>query len=342
MRLASARHVLFGVAAALLAMGAGGVSPVAPPAAEAQPQPTIVLSPSSGPCDAVVEVAGGGFPTSAELVLYLVQPGGADVSAGALNAARVDRDGTFGQWVGLQHGGCDAAALDSQSEQPAGYLTIAAAEGGPAVQPGERVPDIMAVAQYAYTTKVAHVSTEALTISPASGPCDGTVEVAGTGFEPGAEVLLKFAGPGFDDSLGTLGSAVPDAAGRFVAQFTLGNPGCRAAQADILTRDQARAQPQITIWAERAVPPPTPVPLAGYPTPEPVVISTFLARADYAYTTTEVAGDVLPRALPATGSGPEGRSTPPAWLAFAGGFAGTALILVLGFLCRSRRLHVRR
>jgi len=301
------------------------------------PQPTMVLSPSSGPCDALLEVAGGGFPASTGLVLYLVQPGSGDVNASALNGAEAGPDGTFSQWVGLQHGGCDAAALDSQAERPAGHLLIAAVSGrGAAVGPGARIDGIIAVAQYTYTTTAPHVSTETLNILPAGGPCDGTVEVTGRGFEPGTEVVLKLAGPG-DVTLGTLTSALPDADGRFVAHLALGEEGCRAAQGDVIAGNPAR--PQLTIWAERAVAPSTPVPLPGYPTPMPVRIDTFLAGVTYAYTTTEVGGRTPPQALPATGSGPEQGSTRLTWLLWVGGLAGAGLVLVAGLLYGSRRLR---
>jgi hypothetical protein len=251
-----------------------------------------------------------------------------------LNAADVDRNGAFSQWVGLQHGGCDAAAVDSQAERPAGHLLIAAVSGrGAALGPGARIDGIIAVAQYTYTTAAPHVFTETLSILPTGGPCDGTVEVTGRGFEPGTEVVLKLAGPG-DVTLGTLTSALPDADGRFLADFALGEEGCRAAQGDVIAGNPAR--PQLTIWAERAVAPSTPVPLPGYPTPMPVRIDTSLAGVTYAYTTTEVGGRTPPQALPATGSGPGEPSAPVAWVPLIGAVATLGVILVAASLFRRR------
>jgi hypothetical protein len=316
------------------------VARVLPPAGDgsavAQPQPTIVLSPASGPCDAVLEVAGRGFPARIGLVLYLLEPGSVDISASALNGAEAGPDGAFSQWVGLRNGGCDAAALDSQTERPPGHLLIAAAAAAPggAVAAGDRIDGIIAGAQYTYTTTAPHVSTEALSISPASGPCDGAVTVTGSGFQPGMGVLLKLAGPG-DVTVATLTSALPDADGRFAADFTLGEAGCRAAQGDVIAGDPAH--PQLMIWADRAVAPSTPTPLAAYPTPEPVAISTILASVRYAYTTAQVGGGMPPQALPATGSGPGGRSMSPVWLPLAAALGGLGLTLVVASLYRRRR-----
>lgn len=337
MLLSHARYVLFGTVAVLLVAAGGVLAPAG--GAAAQPQPTLVLSPASGPCDAVVEVAGSGFPpplasplgpTRDTLGLYLVRPGAADISMDILNAASNQPDGTFGQWLPLHNRGCEAAALDRQAQEPTGRLLIAVTFSNPPVQPGERIPDILAMAEYTYTTAAPRVPTEALSISPASGPCDGTVDITGSGFEPGMELLLKLAQPGSDGTLGTLASALPDANGRFVARFTLGELGCRAAQMDIITGD--RAHPSLAVWAYRAVSPSTPVPLAGYPTPMPVAISSFLAGARYAYTTTQAGGSVSPQALPAAGTGPGGASRPVPWVPLIDAVAALGVILVAASL----------
>jgi hypothetical protein len=327
--------ILLGAIALLVAVLAS------PGRAAAQPQPTMVIVPSSGPCDATVEVRGSGFPPASgvppfralpeTLRLYLVQPGTADVNMEILNPAFVDQDGTFSAWAPLWKRGCEAAALDSQAEQPSGSLFIVASstfeESG--VGPGERIPNIIAVAQYAYTTTTPHVPTETLQISPASGPCDGTVEVAGSGFDPGTEVRLKLARPGSDDTLGTLASATADGAGEFVVQFALGDLGCRAAQMNMIVGDPTQPQLGIAAYA------------AAYPTPGPGGIPPALAGVLYRYTTTEVSGSVSPRALPATGSGPGDPSVPLAWLWVTAVLAGVGLILVVASLYRGR-LRVRR
>jgi hypothetical protein len=337
------RLMTLGVLAAA-ACGVALVAALAPSGrAAAQPQPTLVLSPSSGPCDAAVEVAGSGFPpplasplgpTRNTLGLYLVRPGTADISMDILNAASNQPDGTFAQWVPLHSRGCEAATLDSQAPEPTGQLLIAVTFSNPPVQPGERIPNIIAEAHYRYTTTALHVPTEALSISPASGPCNGTVDITGSGFEPGMEVQLKLARPGSDGTLGTLASAVAGADGEFVVGFALGELGCRAAQMDMVTGDRAR--PSLAVWAYRASSPSTPVPLAGYPTPMPVRIDTFLAGVTYAYTTTEVGGGTPPQALPATGSGSGQPSAPAPWVPLIGGVAALGLILVAASLYARR------
>ena len=56
------RCVLLSIAVALVALAAGGVLALASPGrAAAQQEPTLVLTPPSGPCDALVEVKGSGF-----------------------------------------------------------------------------------------------------------------------------------------------------------------------------------------------------------------------------------------------------------------------------------------
>jgi hypothetical protein len=325
-RLVCTGYVLLGMAAALV-VAAGGALAAAGGAA-AQPQPTMVLSPSSGPCDAAIQVSGSGFPVPGgpmeSLGLYLVQPGTADLNMGILNAAFVERDGTFSQWVGLQHGGCDAAALDNQSDQPTGNFFVAARSGEAPVAPGERIPDIIAVARYTYATTAPHVSTEALTISPSSGPCDGAVEVRGSGFEPGTDVLLKLGRPGSDDTLGTLASATADSAGGFVVQFTLGDLGCRAAELDMTFGDPAR--PQLGIGAYPAT----------YPTPAPQGIPPVLAVVAYSYTSAGLPVTPSPRQLPVTGTGPVDRLISPAWPACIGVLAALGLAAVVASLCARR------
>jgi hypothetical protein len=253
------------------------------------------------------------------LGLYLVQPGTADVNMGILNAASVGRDGTFSQAAPLWEHGCEAATLDSQTERPTGSLLIAARSGEAPVGPGERIADIIAVARYTYTTATPHVPTETLRISPTGGPCNGTVETRGSGFEPGLEVLLKLGRPGSDDTLGTVASATADGAGGFVVQFNLGDVGCQAAQLNITAGDPA--QPHIRIGAFRAV----------YATP-PQGIPPVLAGVAYTYTTTAVSP--APRAVPSSGNGPEERSTFPVWLTFGAGLAAAGLALMIASLYR--------
>jgi hypothetical protein len=180
-----------------------------------------------------VEVKGSGFPLPASpmesLGLYLLEPGTADLSMGVLNPASVQRDGTFSEWAPLWKRGCEAAALDGKAEQPTGNLFIAARSGETPVGPGERIPNIIAVARYAYTTTTPHVPTESLSVSPESGPCDAMVDVRGEGFEPGTEIPLDLARPNSDDVMGRLAVATADSDGKFSARVSLGHLGCEAA-----------------------------------------------------------------------------------------------------------------
>jgi hypothetical protein len=274
-----------------------------------QPQPTLTLSPSSGPCDDPVEVTGSGFPVPSGpfpyVAFYLVEPGSADVNAGSVGSAHIERDGSFSQWVGLRHGGCDAAALDSRSEQPTGYLIIGATLSLTAVQVGVRIPDIMATAQYSYGTTTP--PRRVMTVSPASGPCDGTVQVTGTGFYPGEDATLGWAYPGSESSLGRLASVVADAGGRFASEVTLGETGCAAAQAFPGARDAS--PPRLRIDA--------------LPVGQLLQVGTHLAYAYYTFTTVEVGGMPIARSLPGAGTGPGEVSTHVPW---------TALAVVLGVL----------
>jgi len=297
------------------------VAALAPPGGTAaQPQPTMVLSPSSGPCDATVEANGTGFAVG-NLGLYLLRPGTTDVNMGILNGAVVhpEGEGSFSQAVPLRDHGCEAATLDSQAEQPTGYLAIAAAPGGGAVQPGERIPNIIAVAQYAYTTTTRQPQ-PTMTITPSSGPCDATVEVTGRDFPAGTAIHLDVGGGGGESTLGKLASLVTDPGGAFTLDVTLGTLGCQGAQ---WVEGLGAGPKQFVIFAERE---------------EPVIVpgQAGMAGAFYTYTTTVPRA---PQALPSTGSGPEERSTRPAWLVLAGALAGVGLALVAGSLYRSRRLR---
>lgn len=313
-----------------------------------EPQPLLQLIPSSGPCDAPVQAMGskfrpppGVFP---DVELYLLQPGAGKVNMDYLTSATVERDGTFTQWAGLRERGCEAAALDIKAEETSGHLSIAAVYGRTFFPPGpltpespppivetpfprgEAIPSIVAVGNYRYTTTTVHVPTEALEIYPASGPCDGTVRVAGTGFEPGVEVLLEMGHPASDSSLGTLASATADSAGQFVVEFSLGDLGCQAAELHDVVGDPER--PDLYVVARPAV----------YPTPMPPGIPPIFGSVKYRFTTTTV-GAVGPQALPMTGHGRDssGRSFANvlAIVAFAG--AGLTMIVAACWRGRTRR-----
>jgi hypothetical protein len=319
------RYVFLCLAVALVTVGAGG--PLAPPSlAAAQPQPTLVLSPDSGPCDAPVEVTGSGLgqlqvpEPGPGPALYLLQPGTTNVNVEILNGVAIYHDGTFSGSAPLWKHGCEAAAMDSQAEHPSGYLSFALSGGGPTVQPGARIPNILAVARYAYTTTTPQPQ-PAMTIAPSSGPCDATVQITGRDFPASTAIHLDVAGGGGESTLGKLVSLTTDHSGGFTESARLGALGCEAAQAV----DRLGAGPtEFWIFASRDVPTIVPGQTGGLP---------LLTRAAYTYTTTASS----PQTLPFTGRGPDGGAAPALWLVLAAGLAGIGLVLVGGLLYRSRR-----
>jgi len=294
-----------------------------------QPEPTMVISPPSGPCDTPLEARGSGFPlprAPTEIVeLYLVHPGTSDVNMRILNAASIEPDGTFTARLGPAEPRCQAAALDSKAEQPAAHLLIAATTSltGPPVPPGEPIPDIIAVARYAYTTTTLRIPTETLVVFPPSGPCDATIEVTGSGFEPAMKVRLDLGAPGSDASLGTLASVVAHADGRFAVEVSLGELGCRAAQGHMIAGDPSRRE--LAIWAFEAAPS---TPSSGIP--------AVLAGAGYTFTTTEVTATPS-GALPVTGSGPASDGAHAFVLPLLAGLAAIGLLAVAACIYARQR-----
>jgi hypothetical protein len=160
-----------------------------------------------------------------------------------------------------------------------------------------------------------------LTVSPPSGPCDATVEVRGSSFEPGAMIELNLARPHSEGAMGKLGSAIADAAGDFSLAVSLGALGCEAAALD--TRADDPGEPKdLQMYA-------------SYQPRRP----RLAAWAVYAYTTTNPSPDVVPAAPPDTGNAGDtsGARTfhPAAILALAAG----GLLLALGAVSG---LHDRR
>jgi hypothetical protein len=314
MLLSLGRYVLLGMVAAL-ALATGGA--LAPPRATAQPKPTMVIIPSSGPCDAAVEVRGRGFPPASGpldyVVLYLVQPGTADVNADSLSSAYVEPDGTFSEWVGLRERGCEAAALDSQAEQPARYLLAAAARRpDTSVEPGGRIPGIMAVAQYTYTTTTPPPP-PVMAISPPGGPCDATVEITGRDFPASTAIHLDVAGGGGEATLGRLASLTTEPSGGFALTVSLGTLGCEGAQ-----------------WIEGLGAGPNEFWIFADFEERPVVpgqqgIPNILTRTAYTYTTIHVG----PAALPLTGHGPSPSPSPPSLFPLIGLLGGIGLTLMV-------------
>jgi hypothetical protein len=144
MLLSHGRYVLLGMVAAL-AWAAGGV--LAPPGgAAAQPQPTMVLSPSSGPCDASVEVTLTGFSPSTPVPIDIGRPH-ADGSIGTVTTVMTDANGQFRGQVTLGGLGCEAASFDDLLDGPGDPKEIHMWAG---YQPARRFVPARSV--YTYTT----------------------------------------------------------------------------------------------------------------------------------------------------------------------------------------------
>ena len=322
------KHALMVILLGAIALLVAALAP--PGGAAAQPQPTMVLSPASGPCDAPVQIRGAGLEhlqvpePGPGPALYLLRPGTADVNVEILNGVDIYADGTFTGSVPLWKHGCEAAALDSQAGHPFGYLSIALSGGGPTVQPGERISNIIAVAQYPYTTTTPQPQ-PTMVLSPSSGPCDATVEITGRDFPASTAIHLDVAGGGGEATLGRLASLTTDPSGGFALGVSLGTLGCEGAQ---WIEGLGEGPKEFMIFAERE----DPVILPGQQG-----LPGFLTSAAYTYTTTTPSP--RPLVLPSTGSGPEGRATPALWFPLAGALAGIGLLLAVGSLYRSRRLR---
>jgi hypothetical protein len=109
------RHALMVILLGAIALVAPALAP--PGGAAAQSEPTMVVSPSSGPCDGTVELRGSGYPADADIRVSLGRPhseGDFAVLASALTGAT----GDFHVAVDLGSLGCEAAALDERLSGP--------------------------------------------------------------------------------------------------------------------------------------------------------------------------------------------------------------------------------
>jgi hypothetical protein len=114
MLLSLGRYVLLGIAIALLVAAFGSFG-----GAAAQPKAAVTMTiyPSSGPCDATVEVTGTGFVPGNEIPLDLAGAH-SDVSVGRLAVAIAGPDGEFSVRVTFGALGCEVAARDTQVGHP--------------------------------------------------------------------------------------------------------------------------------------------------------------------------------------------------------------------------------
>jgi hypothetical protein len=280
--------------------------------ATAQPQPTLTITPLSGPCDATVELTGLDFPPNTAIELGV---GGTDgqLIVGHLGSVLSDADGHLSFSTLLGFLGCGMAGVTR--ERTAGdqlWLLGYVLEPGPSGSPTAR---ILTRARYRFTTTQSTLPIAVLTLSPSSGPCDATLEATGTLFEPGSDVTLQVARPHSEGYMGTLGQVRADANGGFVATLTLGTLGCEAAALDA--------------WGSGP----------GELKELHVCGAAYQASrcATYAYTTTAATPEGTPVALPRTGQGRTSPGMDVRPLAAVAALLGVAL-LTAGFLAGRRKL----
>jgi hypothetical protein len=295
----------------LAVMLAGGalLAPVWVGGAQAQPEPTMVISPSSGPCDDTVEVTGRDFPPSTSVWLAISEPG-TQSNLGDLTSVVADSEGRFSVTVALGFLGCAAAEV---YERVTGSNQIAfrayVQEG---TDSGEGIRRNLAHAPYTFTTTESTIPLSILTLSPSSGPCDATVEVRGQLFEPNSEIAIEIARPYSEGFLGTVGNIGADANGDFLASLPLGELGCEAAALE------AQADPR----GQRA---------------ELSICGAAYRRsycATYSYTTTEVALEGPIIALPISGHGPQHGDRDGLWVALVLGLAGGTILIAARLVTR--------
>lgn len=127
------------------------------------------------------------------------------------------------------------------------------------------------------------------TITPASGPCDAEIRLTLFGFEPNVDVPIDLGRPFSDDTLGVIVTIATDGDGAGAATVTLGALGCEAARLDAeLTRPELQKLLVFFAGADFQA-------------------RSIIARAEYAYTTTEVADGTTP--VPPGSAAPGGPAT---------------------------------
>jgi hypothetical protein len=270
------KHALMVILLGAIALVVAALAP--PRGAAAQPQPTMVISPSSGPCDATVEVAGQGFPANAAIELGVGGIGGQSIE-GHLGSVRSDADGRLSFSALFGYLGCDMASVTK--ERTGGdqlWLVGYVLEPGPSGSPTART---LARAPYTFTTTQSTLPIAILKLSPSSGPCDATIEARGVLFEPGSNVVLQVARPNSEGFMGTLATVRAGQGGDFAASFALGTLGCEAAALDAEMKNHAGAPAEL------------------------IICSTASRRARCATygTTTAATLEATPIALPQTGQG---------------------------------------
>ena len=175
-----------------LAIGAGAGT-----AAAQEASISVSITPASGPCGTVVEVTGTGFPPGADMLVLAGDRGQEDEPN-----ATADAVGSFRVSIEVP---------SSECEFQVGPRIVACAFSSFECQETASLLFEIAEEEAAGTT-----SSLSLTISPSSGPCGTVVEVTGSGFPPGAGmiVIATTPGRGLEDFPA---NASADAAGRIRA-----------------------------------------------------------------------------------------------------------------------------
>lgn len=130
-------------------------------AANAQTTPSLTISPTSGPCDATVEITLGGFAPNEKIRLDVARPSSGDV-VGPFDVVSADSSGSFSGQRSLGAAGCQAAANDDALQRSDGRKTIFIFAGYDA-----NAISVKARTEYLYTTTSVSTTT-ALPTTPAA------------------------------------------------------------------------------------------------------------------------------------------------------------------------------
>ena len=180
------RHALIVILLGAIALLVAALAP--PGRAAAQPQPTLVISPASGPCDAAVEVKGSGFEPGSEVPLDLAGPH-SDVAIGRLAVATAAPDGGFSVQATFGPLGCEAAARDTEVARPGEPRDLGVFAGHDPTR-----LFVMAGADYHYTTTTSSIARVLPPAGDGSGVQRGSGATAVIAGLAGVGALLLTAG----------------------------------------------------------------------------------------------------------------------------------------------------
>ena len=170
-------------------------------------------------------------------------------------------------------------------------------------------------------------TTPTLTLSPSSGPCDATITVNLSGFNPGETVPLDIGTPHSGALEARLEPAITDANGSYSGSRTLGEGGCSAATKE----SRFTSDPVKSIVIAAGV---------------DLRTQSLKARADYLYTTTiastktetvsATAEGATPIPSPTSANTGSGGTSTARWL-IALAVAGGLVVVLLGVILLMRQ-----